>query len=95
MSSLFSFNCTALKYYLSTLPNWYSCLGVIINAGADLIGHYEGANFGITWANVFEDEFSMAWIIGLLLIDTFLYAALAWYAPETKHFLLRPAYSVC
>jgi hypothetical protein len=53
-----------------------------IGAGADLVGHYEGANFGITWANIFEDEFSMAWIIGLLLIDTFLYAAVAWYGSE-------------
>lgn len=53
-----------------------------ICAGADLVGHYEGANFGITWANIFEDEFSMAWIIGLLLIDTFLYAALAWYGSQ-------------
>ena len=53
-----------------------------IGVGADLVGHYEGANFGITWANIFEDEFSMAWILGLLLIDTFLYAALAWYGSK-------------
>lgn len=57
-----------------------------IHAGADLVGHYEGANFGITWANIFEDEFSMAWIIGLLIIDTFLYAALAWYASEKPRY---------
>lgn len=50
--------------------------------GADMVGHYEGANFGITWANIFEDEFSMAWILGLLVIDTFLYAFLAWYLEQ-------------
>jgi hypothetical protein len=51
---------------------------VDMDAGADLVSHYEGTMLGITWANVFEDEFSMAWILGFLLIDTFLYAALAW-----------------
>lgn len=60
------------------------------DAGADMVGHYEGANFGITWANIFEDEFSMAWILGLLVIDTFLYAFLAWYASAILPCLYAP-----
>ena len=48
-------------------------------AGVDLVGHYEGAGFGMTWANVAEDEFSMAWILLLLLADSLFYAGLAWY----------------
>lgn len=44
------------------------------------MGHYEGAGFGMTWGSIFEDEFSMAWILILLLADTFFYAVVAWYA---------------
>jgi hypothetical protein len=46
--------------------------------GVDLVGHYEGAGFGMTWSNILEDKFSMAFILALLLIDICLYAALAW-----------------
>ncbi len=42
------------------------------------MGRYEGAGFGMTWGSIFEDKFSMAFILALLLIDIFLYAALAW-----------------
>jgi len=51
-----------------------------VYTGADLVGHYEGAGFGMTWGSIFEDEFSMAWILILLLADTFFYAVVAWYA---------------
>lgn len=51
------------------------------------MGHYEGAGFGMTWGSIFEDEFSMAWILILLLADTFLYAAVAWYASHVNPIL--------
>lgn len=52
------------------------------------MGHYEGAGFGMTWGSIFEDEFSMAWILILLLADTFLYAAIAWYASLVNPMLI-------
>ncbi|KAL2633831.1 hypothetical protein R1flu_005310 [Riccia fluitans] len=50
--------------------------------GVDLLGQYEGANVGLTWANVWEDEFSMAWIFILLTTDFLLYGMLAWYLEQ-------------
>lgn len=47
-------------------------------AGVDLVALYEGAGYGLTWANVLEDEFSIATILVLLLADSLVYAALAW-----------------
>lgn len=44
----------------------------------DLVGHYEGAGFGLTWANLCEDKFSAARVLVLLLADSLLYIALAW-----------------
>ncbi|CAM6001577.1 unnamed protein product [Sphagnum balticum] len=70
--------------------------------GVDLVGHYEGAGFGMTWSNILEDKFSMAFILALLLIDICLYAALAWYleqilpsefgAVRSPWFLFSPSY---
>eukprot|EP00898_Chlorokybus_atmophyticus_P008904 jgi/Chlat1/9014/Chrsp94S08294 len=47
--------------------------------GADLFAQYEGADIGLTWRDIGETEFPLAWIMALMLFDTFLYAALAWY----------------
>lgn len=49
------------------------------DVGVDMVGYYEGVNFGIIWVNIFEDEFFMVWIFGFLVIDIFLYVFLVWY----------------
>lgn len=48
-------------------------------AGVDLMAQYEGADLGVTWGNIWEEEFSMAWIFVLFLVDCLLYGLLAWY----------------
>ncbi|KAL3693440.1 hypothetical protein R1sor_007091 [Riccia sorocarpa] len=50
--------------------------------GVDLLGQYEGANVGVTWMNVWEDEFPMAWIFVLLATDFLLYGVLSWYLEQ-------------
>lgn len=71
---------TVRKLAVDTIWNRQPSHTNCVYTGADLVGHYEGAGFGMTWGSIFEDEFSMAWILILLLADTFLYAAVAWYA---------------
>jgi hypothetical protein len=44
----------------------------------DLVALYEGAGYGLRWVNIMEDAFSMAWILLLLLVDSIVYAGLAW-----------------
>lgn len=43
-----------------------------------MFGQYEGANLGLTWENFMEEEFSLAYILVLLIRDIALYSALAW-----------------
>ncbi|OAE27724.1 hypothetical protein AXG93_4193s1240 [Marchantia polymorpha subsp. ruderalis] len=50
--------------------------------GVDLLGQFEGENLGLTWSNLWDDEFSMAWIFVLLATDFILYGALAWYLEQ-------------
>ncbi|CAN5977083.1 unnamed protein product [Sphagnum jensenii] len=70
--------------------------------GVDLVALYEGAGYGLRWVNIMEDAFSMAWILFLLLVDSIVYAGLAWYleqvlpseygAVQPPWFLFAPSY---
>uniref|UniRef100_A0A8C2IT77 ATP binding cassette subfamily A member 3 n=1 Tax=Cyprinus carpio TaxID=7962 RepID=A0A8C2IT77_CYPCA len=63
-----------------------ACLisNVAMAMGAQLIGMFESKGTGIQWHNLFEpvtvdDDFSLAQVLGLLLLDSALYALVAWY----------------
>lgn len=63
-----------------------ACLisNVAMAMGAQLIGMFEGKGTGIQWHNLFEavtvdDDFSLAQVMGLLLLDALLYGLVAWY----------------
>uniref|UniRef100_A0A672RSN6 ATP-binding cassette sub-family A member 3-like n=1 Tax=Sinocyclocheilus grahami TaxID=75366 RepID=A0A672RSN6_SINGR len=63
-----------------------ACLisNVAMAMGAQLIGMFEGKGTGIQWHNLFEpvtvdDDFSLAQVLGLLLLDSVLYGLVAWY----------------
>lgn len=51
---------------------------MILVAGVDLVAHYEGSGYGLTWADIGEDGFSIWRVLMLLLADSVLYILLAW-----------------
>ena len=51
---------------------------MVFLAGVDLLAHYEKAGYGLTWANIGEDGYSMARVLILLVADSVLYILLAW-----------------
>ena len=54
---------------------------VALSIGAGLIASFESAGYGVRWSNLNEDidNSSMAQVLSMLLLDTFLFALLAWY----------------
>ena len=47
--------------------------------GADLLGQYEGASMGLSWADIFNgDAFPVGAVMLLLTCDVMLYSLLAW-----------------
>ncbi|XP_057202451.1 phospholipid-transporting ATPase ABCA3 [Triplophysa rosa] len=63
-----------------------ACLisNVAMAMGTQLIGMFEGKGTGIQWSNMFEsvtvdDDFSLAQVLGLLLLDAVMYGLVAWY----------------
>lgn len=42
------------------------------------MAQYEGAGYGVTWADIGEDGFSIARVLVLLVTDSLLYILLAW-----------------
>nr|XP_024376526.1 ATP-binding cassette sub-family A member 1-like isoform X3 [Physcomitrium patens]XP_024376527.1 ATP-binding cassette sub-family A member 1-like isoform X3 [Physcomitrium patens] len=70
--------------------------------GVDLVAHYEGSGYGLTWADIGEDGFSIWRVLMLLLADSVLYILLAWYleqvipsgyaARQSPWFLFSPSY---
>uniref|UniRef100_A0A4W4H5D2 ABC transporter domain-containing protein n=1 Tax=Electrophorus electricus TaxID=8005 RepID=A0A4W4H5D2_ELEEL len=63
-----------------------ACLisNVAMAMGAQLIGMFEGKGVGIQWSNLFEavtvdDDFSLAQVLALLLLDALLYSLVTWY----------------
>lgn len=86
-----------------------SCLisNVAMAMGAQLIGMFEGKGIGIQWSNLFDavtvdDNFSMAQVLSMLLLDSVLYGLMAWYVeavfpgeyglPLPPYFFLLPSY---
>uniref|UniRef100_A0A674DGC7 ATP binding cassette subfamily A member 3 n=1 Tax=Salmo trutta TaxID=8032 RepID=A0A674DGC7_SALTR len=86
-----------------------ACLisNVAMAMGAQLLGMFEGKGTGIQWCNLFEsvtvdDDFSLAQVLGLLLLDALLYGLVAWYVeavfpgeygvPLPCYFFLLPSY---
>ncbi|XP_051573029.1 phospholipid-transporting ATPase ABCA3-like isoform X1 [Myxocyprinus asiaticus] len=86
-----------------------ACLisNVAMALGAQLIGMFEGKGTGIQWHNLFEsvsvdDDFSLAQVLGLLLLDALLYGLVAWYVeavfpgeygvPLPWYFFILPSY---
>uniref|UniRef100_A0A8C1UZ91 ATP binding cassette subfamily A member 3 n=1 Tax=Cyprinus carpio TaxID=7962 RepID=A0A8C1UZ91_CYPCA len=86
-----------------------ACLisNVAMAMGAQLIGMFESKGQGIQWHNLFEpvtvdDDFSLAQVLGLLLLDSALYALVAWYmeavfpgeygVPRPWYFFILPSY---
>jgi len=46
---------------------------------ADRLAEFEGAGFGLSWNNLYVGQFSFGYCMFLLVVDFFLYGALAWY----------------
>lgn len=56
-----------------------TCLGF----GVEVISRLEQRTSGLRWDNVgapiaVDDDFSMAWVMGMLIIDSVLYMTVAW-----------------
>ena len=56
-----------------------TCLGL----GVEVISRLEQRLEGLQWNNVAaplsaDDDFNMAWVLGMLLIDSFIYMLLSW-----------------
>ncbi|CAL8274752.1 unnamed protein product [Lota lota] len=86
-----------------------ACLisNVAMAMGAQLIGMFEGKGTGIQWSNLFEavtvdDDFSLAQVLLMLLLDAVLYGLVAWYmeavfpgeygVPRPCYFFALPSY---
>ncbi|XP_048101265.1 phospholipid-transporting ATPase ABCA3 [Alosa alosa] len=86
-----------------------ACLisNVAMAMGAQLIGMFEGKGTGVQWSNLFQpvsvdDDFSLAQVMGLLLLDAVLYGMLACYmetvfpgeygVPRPWYYFLLPSY---
>lgn len=84
------------KYAASLLP------ATAFSFGADIIASLEYTGVGLQVSNAFDGEFSFAGVLQMLLLDTLLYGALAWYLDQVfphalgtqRHplFLLAPSY---
>uniref|UniRef100_A0A3Q1GTA6 ATP-binding cassette, sub-family A (ABC1), member 3b n=1 Tax=Acanthochromis polyacanthus TaxID=80966 RepID=A0A3Q1GTA6_9TELE len=94
---------------LSHAQKTSACLisNVAMAMGAQLIGMFEGKGVGIQWSNLFDsvtvdDDFSLAQVLGLLLLDSLLYGLVAWYmeavfpgeygVPLPAYFFVLPSY---
>ena len=86
-----------------------SCLDfqVAMSMGANLIGRFEGQGSGIQWSNIFEgvtvdDDFTFAYVLGMMLFDSFMYGFITWYVetvypgefgiPRPWYFLFQRSY---
>uniref|UniRef100_A0ABM5F152 Phospholipid-transporting ATPase ABCA3 n=1 Tax=Pogona vitticeps TaxID=103695 RepID=A0ABM5F152_9SAUR len=86
-----------------------SCLisNVAMAMGAQLIGMFEGKGTGLQWKDLMkpvsvDDNFTLAHVLGMLLLDSVLYGLVAWYVeavfpgeygiPQPWYFFLMPSY---
>lgn len=100
----------SLRYDLmSHAQKLASCLisNVGMAMGAQLIGMFEGKGTGLQWSYLMtpvsvDDNFTMAQVLGMLLLDSFLYGLVAWYVeavfpgefgvPQPWYFFILPSY---
>jgi hypothetical protein len=61
----------------------------------DILMSYEGANLGLTFGTLREDPFSFADMLGMMLLDTVIYAVLAWYEMITISYFSYPSDMPC
>ena len=59
-----------------------TCMGL----GVEVISRLEQRLVGLQFSNLFEplsadDPFNMAWVLGMLLLDSIVYMIIAWYRP--------------
>ncbi|ETE64856.1 ATP-binding cassette sub-family A member 3, partial [Ophiophagus hannah] len=86
-----------------------SCLisNVAMAMGAQLISMFEGKGTGIQWGNLMkavsiDDNFTMAHVLGMLLLDSAIYGLVTWYMenvfpgeygiPQPWYFFVMPSY---
>ncbi|KAJ6625426.1 hypothetical protein lerEdw1_014792 [Lerista edwardsae] len=86
-----------------------SCLlsNVAMAMGAQLIGMFEGKGTGVQWRDLMkpvsvDDNFTLAHVLGMLLLDSVLYGLVAWYVeavfpgeygiPRPWYFFIMPSY---
>lgn len=50
--------------------------------GADIIADFENGGVGLQWDNIATGDYNFATVLGMLLLDFFLYALLAWYLEQ-------------
>lgn len=70
--------CSGAKVGSCFLSN--TCLGL----GVEVLARLEQRQEGLTWGNVaspisIDDNFNMAWVFGMLIIDSILYMIVAWW----------------
>lgn len=51
--------------------------------GAEIIARLEQRNVGLFWSNIadpitLDDSFNMAWVFGMLSVDSVIYMIIAW-----------------
>lgn len=86
-----------------------SCLlsNVAMAMGAQLIGMFEGKGTGVQWRDLMkpvsvDDNFTLAHVLGMLLLDSVMYGLVAWYVeavfpgeygiPQPWYFFILPSY---
>ena len=45
---------------------------------------YEGSQLGVTWSNLTDGDFPFGLSLLILLLDIFIYTALAWYLDQVR-----------
>ena len=67
--------------------------------GADLITNYEGANQGLHWSNIFDDEYPFATVLIMLAVDIVVYLLLGLYfdnvIPNEYGISKGPCFCIC
>ena len=66
------------KAAVCLLPN--SCLGIAVR----IFAKFESNEVGLTWDKVSsspspDDDFSFSWVLGMLIIESLVYAVITWY----------------
>ncbi|XP_019504266.1 PREDICTED: ATP-binding cassette sub-family A member 3 [Hipposideros armiger] len=103
-------------FFVAPRYNWmtlsqklFSCLlsNVAMAMGAQLIGKFEAKGTGVQWRDLLspvnvDDDFTFGQVLGMLLLDSFLYGLVTWYieavipgqfgVPQPWYFFIMPSY---